>query len=495
MPVQGLGYIEQENPNAPIRRVTPFVGSTSSKNVVAAGMSSRMSIERYLKAPLSDEAASAPAISAALRKQIPRNRMDSAASLHHSRETSVDVHSEGRRTFFTSGSVPDTVDTLYTIDSKSMSHRIVVPEPDAALFNTQWLPPDPPGGTSPDRPTTSGTIGPVDMAREWAERVEKFMPGYSPDKTIDYRAKAEEEISKIQEKAKELELMMIQYKNEQELQRRIAPKVTDEAAHAIMAANPKVAWILGGDAMDARSIVRPKSVLSTSEDIQERPSTAGKIHGVSVSQGRFPRRTRSNGALDARVHQAPAIALSEKAIERQPSKRVKYYCTFCQKRFHSRIEWLRHERTIHMPEELWVCCPRTGNFPTKCPFCEKGNPSPAHLADHNYLSCQEKPLSERTFGRKDHFLQHISQVHKVSPSQKPARLTELEDAWRHPLPMRTGHKALHCGFCGAIFKTYQERTMHVGRHFLEGTDMMSWWKDRVSHEVQMPEAGETAPNP
>ena len=185
----------------------------------------------------------------------------------------------------------------------------------------------------------------------------------------------------------------------------------------------------------------------------------------------------------------------DNTVERQASKRSRYYCTFCQKCFHSRIDWLRHERTIHMPEELWVCCPRSGEFPKRCPFCEKKDPSPAHLADHDYLSCQDKPLSERTFGRKDHFLQHISQTHKVSASQKPARLIELEEAWRQPMPIRFGHKSLHCGFCGTNFRTYQERTMHVSRHFAAGMDMMSWWQERVNHEIQLPGANAAAPNP
>lgn len=145
-----------------------------------------------------------------------------------------------------------------------------------------------------------------------------------------------------------------------------------------------------------------------------------------------------------------------------------------------------------MPEELWVCCPRTGELPKRCPFCAKSNPSPSHLADHNYGSCQNKPLSERTFDRKDYFLQHIAQEHKVSPGQKPIRLTELSEAWRHPLPLKKGHQALHCGFCGLTFPTYKERTEHVTGHFMSGADMMSWWSARLSHEVTPPSKSTSA---
>jgi hypothetical protein len=455
-------------------------------------MSSRMSIERYLKAPLSDEPASAPAINDAIRNHVPRDWIDSPATLYNSRETSVDVHSEGRPTFLTSGSIAETVNTSYTADSRSKPHRVIVPNHPASPLSNKAPQINHSVNSSLSNPVLSGTISPIHMAKEWADRVEKLMPGYSPDQNIDYRAKAEAEIMKIQEKAKELELMMRQFKIERNDKIQGATTLTDDSARVMMASNPKLAWILGGDVMNVTNFTRPKTVLSTTDDIPDSPRSTGKAHDIPY--GRLPRKSKSNGALDGSLHRDPAVLKAEDIVEQQQSKRMRFYCTFCQKRYHDRDEWVRHERTIHMPEELWVCCPRTGDFPKRCPFCEKTHPSPAHLADHNYLSCQEKPLSERTFGRKDHFLLHISQVHKVSPSQKPARLTELENAWRHPLPMKIGHQALHCGFCGATFGTYQERTTHVSRHFSEGADMMSWWKHRINHDVQAPEIGGSAPN-
>jgi hypothetical protein len=445
-------------------------------------MASRMSIERYLSAPFSDEAAAAPAIDAALRIQIPRDWIDSPVTLYHSRETSLDVHSDGRPTFFTSGS---TVDTRYTVESRPKPHPNVNSHDTASQLNVMWTRSDQVEVGSPSRPNTSGTTGPVDMAREWAERVEKYLPGHMADTGADHRAKAEEEIARIQEKARELELMMRQFKIERITPEHKALKTTDESARALITANSKLAWILGEDAAETSSIAKSKVKTSTTDDIPDSPSSFNKaIHDASY--GRIPRKSKSSSALkeEARLDLAPDVPKLDNAIEQQPSKRSKCYCTFCQKRLYSQIEWLRHERTIHMPEELWVCCPRTGEFPKRCPFCEKGHPSPAHLADHNYLSCQEKPLSERTFALKDQFLQHISQVHRVSPGQKPARLTELENAWRHPLPAEISRQALHCGFCGATFATYQDRTTHVGRHFGEGADMMSWWRDRVSHNVE-----------
>lgn len=450
-----------------------------------------MSIERYLSAPLEDEPASVPAINAALQKKSSHktNHVRQPSYAGHSRDTSFDANSDGRRTFYTSGSAPESTGTSYSVLSKSAkthqrgkSHPDVptLPKLDNLDFSNTKV-------TSPERPTTSGTNH---TDQTWADQVESLMPRYDQTSTLDYRARAEKEVMRIQAKAKLLEENMRRYKAEVNTPEPLSTRVTDEMAYEQMMARPKLAWILGADISDAKSIERPQSsgsILTSNTEIPDRPSSSHTL--ADTAQHRALRRSKSNGALDERTRQA-ALEKRTGGIFDRPSKRPKFYCTFCQKRFHNRLEWMRHEQTLHMPEELWVCCPRTGEFPERCPFCAKDDPSPSHLADHNYLSCQEKPLSERTFNRKDHFLQHISQVHKVSPVQKPLRLTELLEAWRHPLPLNQGHQALHCGFCGKTFTSYKERTEHVAGHFLEGSDMMSWWNARVSHDVPHPKPSE-----
>lgn len=469
----------------------------SATRIAVSQTASRMSIERYLSAPLEDEPASVPAINAALKKQdsqirFVRERPEPRKI--HSRGSSYDANSEGRRTFYTSGSAPDSTGTSYSAVSRSNRHPRGKMHPEMPEL-TQPYRSDAGNarGQVAERPMTSRT---VDTEKTWAEQMEMVLPGYSPDKKIDYRARAEEEIARIQEKARVLEEQLRKYKQqEKENAELLVPRVTDEMAYEQMAAKPKLAWILGGDSTDAKSIKRPKSsgsvIASTTDDLPDRPSTSGTLEGGA--QSKAPRRAKSSGALQDRARQSITTTKQPTPVDRKPSARIRFYCTFCQKRFHSRVEWMRHEQTIHMPEELWVCCPRTGEFPERCPFCAKGNPSPSHLADHNYLSCQARPLPERTFSRKDFFLQHISQEHKVSASQKPQILTELLETWRHPLPLKQGHQALHCGFCGQTFATYKERTEHVANHFMQGLDMMSWWNARVSHDI--PEVKETNQDP
>ncbi|PVI08091.1 hypothetical protein DM02DRAFT_648154 [Periconia macrospinosa] len=403
--------LQRPLPNTPLR-------IDSAGRIVESPSVDRMSIERYLSAPLEDEPASVPAIDRALKKHSPRDHaMHSPSSNRkaHSRDSSYDANSEGHRTCYTSGSAPASTG---------------VPEvPKVAGLNLTRA-----ATRSPERPMTSRT---VDTEKSWAPQVDM--------------------------------------------------RVTDEMAYAKMAQKPKLAWILGGDLTDAQSIKRPKSsaasmvTTSPTDDIPGLPSTSWFHEG---DQDKAPRRAKSSDALDNKARKAagqkpqPAPSLPSKAI-----KRIRFYCTFCQKRFQSQTEWMKHEQTIHMPAELWVCCPRTGDFPRRCPFCAKKDPSPSHLADHNYLTCQSKPLSERTFSQQDYFLQHVNQEHKVSPDQKPLRLSELLEAWRHPLPVKFGHQALHCGFCGQLFSTYRERTDHVAAHFIAGLDMMSWWPGRISHEI------------
>ncbi|KAF2636361.1 hypothetical protein P280DRAFT_156173 [Massarina eburnea CBS 473.64] len=488
-------YESSELDQGPQRPLPALPGLDKAAEIAASHTTNRMSIERYLSAPLEDEPASVPAIDAALKRHNSNKsrvaRLPVNTRRIHTRESSYDVNSEGRRTFYTSGSAPDSTGTSYSTASRNNHHQRSNTHPDMPQLSKTAMSNSINAKTqSPERPMTART---VDTEKTWAEQMEMVMPGYSPDKRLDYKARAEAEIARIQEKARVLEEQLRRYKAERNNSDLLVPRITDEMAYERMVEKPKLAWILGGDISDARSVRRPKSragsmAANTTDDLPDRPGTSESL--VDGSQNKIPRRTKSSGALDEKARRSAVekktTTTATATVERKPSKRSRYYCTFCQKRFHSRTEWTRHEQMVHMPEELWVCCPRTGNFPERCPFCSERDPSTSHLADHNYTSCQSKPLSERTFSRKDFFLQHINQEHKVSPGQKPLRLTELLEAWRHPLPLKQGHQALHCGFCGITFKTYKDRMEHVARHFGQGLDMMSWWSARISHEVPAP---------
>jgi uncharacterized C2H2 Zn-finger protein len=88
-------------------------------------------------------------------------------------------------------------------------------------------------------------------------------------------------------------------------------------------------------------------------------------------------------------------------------------CTFCTDRFKNKYDWSRHEKTLHLSLEKWICAPlgeviidkATGK--RKCVYCDALEPSAAHLATHNHSCCEEKGVESRTFYRKDHLRQHL----------------------------------------------------------------------------------------
>jgi hypothetical protein len=90
-----------------------------------------------------------------------------------------------------------------------------------------------------------------------------------------------------------------------------------------------------------------------------------------------------------------------------------FQCTFCTDRFKSKYDWSRHEKSLHLSLEKWICAPLgesivdTTTGKRKCVYCDALEPSEEHLATHNHRGCEEKGLESRTFYRKDHLRQHL----------------------------------------------------------------------------------------
>ena len=83
-----------------------------------------------------------------------------------------------------------------------------------------------------------------------------------------------------------------------------------------------------------------------------------------------------------------------------------FQCTFCTDTFKSKYDWTRHEKSLHLSLEKWICAP-LGDVITdpstgqrKCVFCDELSPTEEHLQTHNYRACEEKGLEARTFYRK-----------------------------------------------------------------------------------------------
>jgi len=163
-----------------------------------------------------------------------------------------------------------------------------------------------------------------------------------------------------------------------------------------------------------------------------------------------------------------------------PQMAQAFQCTFCLKHLSSK-SWKRHEETMHLPRFQWICQPQ--GVPTEsassqsnpsssiqlshCVFCDAWQPEAIHFETcHRAKECADKPRAERAFVRKDHLIQHWKNFHGRRLDPKTA------ESWKIPINY-SGHK-WSCGFCGEKLASWEERAIHIPKHFREGLTMESW---------------------
>lgn len=146
-----------------------------------------------------------------------------------------------------------------------------------------------------------------------------------------------------------------------------------------------------------------------------------------------------------------------------------YQCTFCTDTFRTKYDWARHEKSLHLSLEKWICAP-LGEVITispsgqkQCVFCDLLNPTEEHLETHNYRTCEEKGIAARTFYRKDHLRQHLRLVHGC-------KMTTSMESWKS----EATYIRCRCGFCGEEFTKWQDRVDHLAKHFKAGAKMVDW---------------------
>ncbi|ODA76741.1 hypothetical protein RJ55_08012 [Drechmeria coniospora] len=150
-----------------------------------------------------------------------------------------------------------------------------------------------------------------------------------------------------------------------------------------------------------------------------------------------------------------------------------FQCTFCTETFRTKHDWQRHEKSLHLSLERWVCAPeaprainpKTGHL--SCVFCGQDNPDDDHLETHNRSACQERTLVEKTFYRKDHLNQHLRLVHNVKFMDWSMK------GWKVAMPEIRSR----CGFCGIVMDSWTTRVDHLADHFKSGFSMADWKGD------------------
>lgn len=147
-----------------------------------------------------------------------------------------------------------------------------------------------------------------------------------------------------------------------------------------------------------------------------------------------------------------------------------YQCTFCTQTFKTKHDWGRHEKSLHLSLERWVCSnlgPRALKADINkmaCVFCGEPEPSDAHIESHNHSACLEKPLDARTFYRKDHLNQHLKLVHNVKFADWSMK------HWKVATPAIRSR----CGFCDIVLDSWSIRVDHLAEHFKMGYGMEDW---------------------
>lgn len=185
--------------------------------------------------------------------------------------------------------------------------------------------------------------------------------------------------------------------------------------------------------------------------------------GSFGSQGSLPR-----GRARRRRRKAPAAAGNA-----QPGPPKTFQCTFCTETFRTKHDWQRHEKSLHLSLERWVCSPNGAqafnpeNGQMSCVFCGHANPDEAHVDSHNYSNCRERTVGERTFYRKDHLRQHLKLVHNAK------FMSWSMEQWKSTTPEIRSR----CGFCGIVMDTWSIRVDHLAEHFKKGKSMADWVGD------------------
>jgi len=185
-------------------------------------------------------------------------------------------------------------------------------------------------------------------------------------------------------------------------------------------------------------------------------------HRSSLSFGSMDRKER-------RRRRKPSVPAN--TFNHQKAKAVRpFQCTFCTDSFAAKYDWQRHEKSMHLVLDKWICSPHGGvteeNGILRCVFCSTANPDRDHLETHNYISCQEKSLQERTFYRKDHLNQHLRLMHN-------AKFQPCMEKWQSSI----AEIKSRCGFCGIVMQTWKDRVDHLASHFKNGARMAQWQGD------------------
>ncbi|EEU38455.1 uncharacterized protein NECHADRAFT_88613 [Fusarium vanettenii 77-13-4] len=130
-----------------------------------------------------------------------------------------------------------------------------------------------------------------------------------------------------------------------------------------------------------------------------------------------------------------------------------YQCTFCPETFKTKHNWTRHEKSLHLSLERWVCSPNgaTAMHPEQgisCIYCRQADPNEPHL--------------------------NARLVHGTKYMEWPM------DSWKTD----NAEIRSRCGFCGEALSSWAIRVDHLADHFKSESTMADWKGDwGFDHDV------------
>ncbi|KAF7561050.1 hypothetical protein G7046_g3095 [Stylonectria norvegica] len=236
---------------------------------------------------------------------------------------------------------------------------------------------------------------------------------------------------------------------------------------------------IASEPLRTQSPIAYNSAGTASDEPSLRSGFSGGSAGNSISSGNSLSSAYSHGSRRSSGEwnsmSRPVLRRNKRARRRHnnvtttlTAPRNRYQCTFCAESFRTKYDWQRHENSLHLSLERWVCAPDGPQITNAedgrqyCVFCGQVDPDSSHIQMHNPSSCQE-----RTFSRKDHLKQHLRLVHDAS------LVGWLTTNWKIPMPPIRSR----CGLCGISMDTWNLRIDHLADHFKMGQTMSNWKGD------------------
>lgn len=221
-----------------------------------------------------------------------------------------------------------------------------------------------------------------------------------------------------------------------------------------------------GQLVDAfRTYRQPRSrAASTTSGESATSASSRQSSGSRLSNGSNDSREKRT---DSRVHKRQSRGRKDRPSTKNNPRM--FCCTFCCDRFKSKYDWTRHEKSLHLNLESWMCAPFGGAviMPSTsrmhCAYCSQLDPTLEHLDGHNHGACDDQ---QRKFRRKDHLVQHLRHVHHIDT-------VPLIDDWK----VESASFSSRCGFCGHQMASWTERCDHLAVHFRNGLTMADWKGD------------------